>query len=72
VRDALLAHLAGHGIFAPVHWHQDRAGLWSGDEAAADLADRILTVPVDHRCGPADVRRVAEVLGAFAALPAVA
>lgn len=72
VRDALLAHLAGHGIFAPVHWRQDRAGLWSGDEAAADLADRILTVPVDHRCRPADVRRVAEVLGAFAALPAVA
>jgi len=65
-RDALLAHLAGEGIFAPVHWRQDRGGLWSGDEAAADLADRILTVPVDHRCGPGDVRRVAEVLGAFA------
>lgn len=72
VRDALLAHLAGQGIFAPVHWRQDRTGVWSGDEAAADLADRILTVPVDHRCGPADVRRVAEVLGAFAAVPAAA
>ena len=72
VRDALLAHLAGQRIFAPVHWRQDRAGVWSGDEAAADLADRILTVPVDHRCGPGDVRRVAEVLGAFAAAPAVA
>jgi len=23
VRDALLAHLAGHGVFAPVHWRQD-------------------------------------------------
>jgi hypothetical protein len=67
VRDALLAHLAGQGIFAPVHWRQDRGGCWSGDEAAAELADRILTVPVDHRCGPGDVRRVAEVLGAFAA-----
>ncbi|RSM72269.1 hypothetical protein DMB66_06695 [Actinoplanes sp. ATCC 53533] len=72
VRDALLAHLAGQGIFAPVHWRQDRGGWWSGDEAAADLADRILTVPVDHRCGPGEVRRVAEVLGAFAAAPAPA
>jgi hypothetical protein len=69
VRDALLAHLAGHGIFAPVHWRQDRGGVWSGDEEAADLAARILTVPVDHRCRPADVRRVAAALGAFAATP---
>lgn len=62
-RDALLAHLGEHGIFAPVHWRQDRGGLWSGDNEAADLADRILTVPVDHRCGPEDIRRVAAVLG---------
>ena len=61
------AHLARHGIFAPVHWRQDRAGLWSGDDEAADLASRMLTVPVDHRCGPDDVRRIAEVLRAFAA-----
>jgi hypothetical protein len=67
VRDALLAHLAGHGIFAPVHWRQDRTGLWSGDEEAARLADRMLTVPVDHRCSPADVRRIADVLLAFEA-----
>jgi hypothetical protein len=66
-RDALLAHLAGQGIFAPVHWRQDRGAMWSGDETAADLADRILTVPVDHRYGPDDVRRVTEVLGTFAA-----
>lgn len=64
VRDAVLTHLARHGIFAPVHWRQDRAGLWSGDEEAADLASRMLTVPVDHRCGPDDVRRVADVLDA--------
>ena len=70
VRDALLAHLAAHGIFAPVHWRQDPGGMWSGDEEAAGLAARILTVPVDHRCRPEDVRRVAEVLGAFAAAPA--
>ncbi|MEU7907684.1 hypothetical protein [Actinoplanes sp. NPDC049118] len=66
IRDALRGHLAGHGIFAPVHWQQDRAGLWSGDEEAAYLAERMLTVPVDHRCGPAEIRRIAEVLTAFA------
>jgi len=72
VRDGLLAHLGERGIFAPVHWRQDRAGMWSGDEEAADLAGRILTVPVDHRCTAEDVHRVAEVLGSFAAAPAVA
>ena len=67
VRDALLAHLSRRGIFAPVHWRQDRGGVWSGDEAAADLAGRILTVPVDHRCEPGDVHRVAGALDEFAA-----
>ena len=62
VRDALLAHLAGHGVFAPVHWRQDRDGFWSGDEQAADLADRMLTLPVDHRCTPADIKRMAALL----------
>ncbi|MGK5677700.1 hypothetical protein [Actinoplanes sp. URMC 104] len=64
-RDALLRHLARNGIFAPVHWRQDRGALWSGDEQAADFAARILTVPIDHRCGPAEVHRAAEVLAAF-------
>jgi hypothetical protein len=67
VRDAMLAHLARHRIYAPVHWRQDRAELWSGDTAAAGCASRILTLPVDHRCGPDDVRRVAEVVRVFAA-----
>jgi hypothetical protein len=62
VRDALLAHLARNGVFAPVHWRQDRDGVWSGDEEAADLAARMLTVPVDHRCTPFDVRRIAGLL----------
>jgi hypothetical protein len=66
LRDALLSHLARHRIYAPVHWRQDRAGFWSGDEEAAALADRMLTVPVDHRCTPADVRRVARALLEFA------
>ncbi|WP_203780419.1 hypothetical protein [Paractinoplanes rishiriensis] len=65
-RDALLRHLAAHHIFAPVHWRQDRTAFWSGDPEAAALADRMLTLPVDHRCSPADVRRTAEVLRAAA------
>jgi len=61
-RDGLLRHLAAHGIYAPVHWRQDSGGVWSGDDEAADLAARMLTVPVDHRCSAADVRRIAAVL----------
>ncbi|GLX99751.1 hypothetical protein [Actinoplanes sp. NBRC 101535] len=64
-RDGLLSHLARNGIFAPVHWRQDRTAFWSGDPMAADAADRILTLPVDHRCSSADVRRIAEVTRAF-------
>lgn len=64
VRDSLIAHLARHGIYAPVHWRQDRGGLWSGDRESAALADRMLTLPVDHRCGPGDLRRIAEVVNA--------
>jgi hypothetical protein len=62
VRDALLRHLGQHGIYAPVHWRQDPDGFFSGDDEAAGLAARMLTVPVDHRCRPADVRRIADVL----------
>jgi hypothetical protein len=65
VRDALLAHLARHGIYAPVHWRQHRDRLWSGDERAHELSGRLLTLPVDHRCGPGEVRRIAEVVRAF-------
>lgn len=64
-RDALLAHLGRNGIFAPVHWRQDRTGFWSGDPEAADLAARMLTIPADHRCEPSDIRRIADVLLAF-------
>jgi hypothetical protein len=65
-RDGLLAYLGRSGIFAPVHWRQDRNGFWSGDEEAAGLADRMLTLPVDHRCGPADLQRIVETIDGFA------
>jgi hypothetical protein len=66
VRDALLGHLAGERIFAPVHWRQPRTELCSGDEAAVDYASRILTVPVDHRYRASDIHRIAEALRTFA------
>ncbi|MEV6306548.1 hypothetical protein AB0M02_44580 [Actinoplanes sp. NPDC051861] len=65
LRDDLLKHLARHRIYAPVHWRQDRGRLWSGDEEAADLAARVLTLPVDHRCGPEDVQRISDVVGSL-------
>jgi hypothetical protein len=61
-RDALAGTLARNGIYAPVHWRQDRHGWWSGDEEAAALADRMITLPVDHRCSSEDVFRMAEVV----------
>ncbi|BEL08238.1 hypothetical protein Q0Z83_064290 [Actinoplanes sichuanensis] len=65
-RDGLLSYLAEVGIFAPVHWRQNRNGFWSGDEEAADLADRMLTLPVDHRCTQADLARIVESIEGFA------
>ncbi|MEU4558756.1 hypothetical protein AB0F72_10210 [Actinoplanes sp. NPDC023936] len=70
MRDALQAHLAANRIYAPVHWRQDRGRLWSGDHEAAEWAGRMLTLPADHRCGPGDLLRMAEVVTAFE--PAVA
>jgi hypothetical protein len=61
-RDAMLERLAANRIYAPVHWRQDRHGWWSGDPEAAALADRSLTLPVDHRCSSEDVFRMAEVV----------
>ncbi|MEU4163862.1 hypothetical protein [Actinoplanes sp. NPDC026670] len=65
-RDGLLSYLSKVGIFAPVHWRQDRSGFWSGDEEAAGLGDRMLTLPVDHRCTRADLARIVESIEGFA------
>jgi len=65
VRDALLAHLGRERIYAPVHWRQSPDQFGSGDPAAVDYAARILTLPVDHRYGEPDVRRVVSALDAF-------
>ncbi|GAA0499089.1 hypothetical protein Ade02nite_83450 [Paractinoplanes deccanensis] len=68
IRDALQQRLARQRIFASVHWRQDRTAFWSGDEEAAALAARMLTLPADHRCTPSDVRRLAAALPVPAAV----
>ena len=57
-RDRVHRGLIGRGVFCPVHWPQT-------DNAPADcrdLADRILTLPLDQRYGASAVRYVWESL----------
>lgn len=65
-RQALRAHLLTQEIFAPVHWRQDEDGFNSGDSAAIDLSQRVLTIPLDFRCSSGDVDRIADSILAFA------
>jgi len=64
LRDRLLEFLVTHAVFPAVHWRapddEPRA-----DARARDLAGRVLTISADHRYGPADLRRVTEILAAF-------
>ncbi|MDD5304098.1 MAG: hypothetical protein PHS14_13435, partial [Elusimicrobia bacterium] len=56
-RDALRAFLRGRGIFAPVHWTLP-ASLSKG--ASGRLSRSVLSLPVDQRCGAAEIARVAD------------
>jgi dTDP-4-amino-4,6-dideoxygalactose transaminase len=59
-RDAILAHLHAQGIFAAVHWRDILSPPdWAEDHARAAA---IVTLPCDHRYGPADMDRVATAL----------
>lgn len=64
---ALVAHLAGHRIWAARHW----ADLPCPDSftTAHDLARRCVSLPLDGRYGPDDMQRVAGAVLAFAAGP---
>lgn len=64
-RDALATHLRERRIYATVHWRQPAAGVTSGDPEAVDLANRILTVPVDHRYQEHDMELVAQAFHEF-------
>lgn len=56
-RDAVLGRLHGAGIFAAVHWRALAAP--AGMTAEHALAARLITLPCDHRYGPAAMDRVA-------------
>lgn len=60
-RDALRQHLAARAIFCPIHW----ADLTDPPPSARALADGILSLPIDQRYGPADMRRILDALALF-------
>ena len=58
-RDAMAARLAAEGLFCAVHWRAlGRAD--TADPVADRLRDGMLTLPVDHRYGPAEMERLAD------------
>lgn len=62
-RDACRTSLIANQIYPPIHWQQ----ATSADARVRDLGARILTIPMDQRYGPPDVKRVARVLLTFEA-----
>ena len=54
-RDALRAFLMARNIFTAVHWLQPIDGVSSDEPSTLQLADRILTIPLDDRYGAEDV-----------------
>lgn len=53
-RDALRAHLAGRGIFCPIHWDLAHLGSAAFAEERA-LSASMLTLPIDQRYGEHDM-----------------
>lgn len=58
-RDAVAARLAAEGLFCAVHWRA-LGKTDTSDPVAARLRDGMLTLPLDHRYGPAEMERLAE------------
>lgn len=56
-RDAVLGRLHAAGIFAAIHWRDLAAP--AGMTAEHALAARLITLPCDHRYGPAEMDRIA-------------
>ncbi|MBI82437.1 MAG: hypothetical protein CMJ81_04505 [Planctomycetaceae bacterium] len=57
-RERARAGLIGERVFTPVHW---QLGAGAGP-VGYGLSKRLLTIPLDHRAGPADVLRVVDVI----------
>ncbi|MGO8862468.1 MAG: DegT/DnrJ/EryC1/StrS aminotransferase family protein [Acidimicrobiales bacterium] len=64
-RDKFRRHLMSKNVYCPVHWQLTLGGVHSGDRTALDLSQRIMTVPVDHRCTPEDLVRIVEIMASL-------
>jgi len=56
-RDRVRSRLIAAQVYTPVHWP-----LRDGGEASMHLSKRILTIPVDFRCGEPQIQRIAALL----------
>jgi hypothetical protein len=57
-RDALRHHLQENGIYCPVHWPATEGS----DQAARNLAAKLLTIPTDQRYGTSDMEKIASIV----------
>ncbi|AAQ61692.1 DegT/DnrJ/EryC1/StrS family aminotransferase [Chromobacterium violaceum] len=62
-RQKLRAALRDRRVFCPVHWDLES----DAPEADTLLSARILSIPLDQRYAPADMRKVASMIGEFIA-----
>ncbi|WP_019503970.1 hypothetical protein [Pleurocapsa sp. PCC 7319] len=65
IRNALRKYLIEHNIYTAVHWKQPDEGISSEDPLTLDLAQRILTIPNDHRYDTEDIVRMFNTISAF-------
>jgi hypothetical protein len=56
-RDLVRSRLIASQVYTPVHWP-----LGNASERSMDLSKRILTIPVDFRCGDDQIQRIATLL----------
>lgn len=56
-RETARGRLISAQVYTPVHW-----SLHHGSGASMDLSKRILTIPLDFRCGEPQIARIASVL----------
>jgi len=65
IRDAARRDLAQAGIFCAVHWELPTVLSAASYRDSHDLSARILCLPLDHRCGPAEMEAMYERILAF-------
>lgn len=65
VRDGLRGHLARADIFSSIHWPLPPGVPEESCRASHELASTILCLPLDHRCGAAEMDRMHAQILAF-------